>query len=36
MKLKLGLMFGLCAASAFADPVTVAQLDETDMFPFVP
>ena len=36
MKLKLGLMFGLCAASAFADPVAVAQLDETDMFPFVP
>lgn len=36
MKFKIGLLFSLCAASAFADPVAVAQLDESDMFPFVP
>ena len=36
MKFKIGLLFSLCAASAFAGPVDVAQLDESDMFPFVP
>ena len=32
----IGLCMGLGAAVALADPVPVATLDETDMFPFVP
>lgn len=32
----IGLCVGLGAAVALADPVPVATLDETDMFPFVP
>ena len=32
----IGLCMGLGAAVALADPVPVAMLDETDMFPFVP
>lgn len=32
----IGLCMGLGAAVALADPVPVAALDETDMFPFVP
>ena len=36
MKFKIDLLFSLCAASAFAGPIAVAQLDESDMFPFVP
>ncbi|MGN0846497.1 MAG: hypothetical protein ACI4RA_03840 [Kiritimatiellia bacterium] len=36
MKMKLGCLSLVCAAAVFADPAPIAQLDETDMFPFVP
>lgn len=32
----IGLCMGLGAAVALVDSVSVAALDETDMFPFVP